>query len=242
MCFLVFDDQKLHAAWLEALQKSISTSGKVEQVNYYGCIYDLAITDMENKVWLDIKLTAVKSNMTNVTEFFLFDVSQINLYSSVKEVLASIDGHLDQTNLRVFTEFLLDIVRTVEIKKAAKDIVSEMTARSFQFRQETNQIYKQYYKNMDTDGIQMDIAKLMENSQVAYDNLNNTLKVIELQKLVLQTELCEVFSLQHSPRTSRGLVNIEKNLDLIMTKRKTLNEEKPSHCLGKCDVLSCLVF
>ena len=242
ICYLVFDDQKVYNNWLEGLEKHISTLKPVERVDHYGCIYDLAITDLENKLWLDIKLTAVKSDVSSVTEFFLFDISQTNLYSSVKEVLAAIDGHLDKANLEVFREFLLDIVRNVGIKNAAKDIVSEMTAKSFQFSQEVNKIYKQHYRNTDTDTIHMDIAKIMENSQVAYDAFNNTLKVMELQKLVLQTELHEVFSLQHSPRTSRGLVNIERNLDYIMAKRNAIERDKPSNCLGKCDVCNCLVF
>lgn len=243
LCYLVFDDETIYNIWVQSLQEFMATQKPLEKNNFFGCIYDLSIADTQNLLWLDLKMTAVKHDMSSVTEYFLFDSSQEDLYKSVKEVLFAVDGHLDVANSLVFKEFLLELVRNLDMKKGSTDVLTGSTGK-LEFKHEKNVVYREFYRGLSREDIDENIRKLMGRSQVAYDSTSNALKVLELQKLSLQAELNQMYSAKTSHKEESGRINIERNLDMVLQQRKVKFEEesKTSHCLGRIEACNCIVF
>ena len=188
-------------------------------------------------------MTSIKKNFSSVTEYFFFDLTQPDLYSSVKEVLSSIEGNYDCINTCILNEFLLDLVRTNFLSNCAKDIATEYQLIKFQFIHEKNTEYKEYYRKLADEELDQNISSLIDKNQLVNDRLANALRVSELQKIALQSELHDLFSTARSPRSSDRVVNIEINLEKIMNKNQLADyNQKSSCCLGRVEVCNCLLF
>ena len=193
-------------------------------------------------MWLEIKLTAIKNEAASKTEYFLFDLSQKNLYLSVKEVLASVDGHLDLVNSLILKEFLLDLIRNEFLNNVASDFITEHRLEKFQFIYDQNFAYKQYFKSLKKNELECSIFKLMEVTQVLYDTPSSVLKVLELQKLSLQSDLNEMFSTVYSKQSANHLTVIERNLDKIMKQREISFTDSRGSCLSRVEACECSIF
>ncbi|OMJ68262.1 hypothetical protein SteCoe_34344 [Stentor coeruleus] len=241
-CFLVFDDERAYNTWVKGLDRYINAERPEGSLENYGNIYDISINDSENKTWLDIKLTAVKDDLSSITEYFFFDLSQSNLYNSVHEVLTSIEGHLDMVNTTIFREFLLDVVRNDFANKFAMDIVTESRLKKFEFKFETNQVFKNYYREMKREQLDSDMSQLLKRSSAAYDNVSNAFKVLEIQKLVLQMQLQDFFMTSFKPDNQDKVKNFEINLERVLKYRELHSSSDSGSCLERVNPCNCVVF
>lgn len=242
ICYLVFDDERVYNAWVQGLDRYVNAERPEGNLESYGNIYDLSINDSENKTWLDIKLTAVKDDLSSITEYFFFDLSQSNLYVSVREVLASIEGHLDLVNTTILKEFLLDVVRNDFTNKFVMDIVTESRLKNFEFKFETNQVFKNYYREMKREKLDSNMTQLLKRSSAVYDNVSNALKVLEIQKLTLQMQLQDFFMTSFKPESQDKVKNLEMNLERVLRYRELHSNGDPGSCLGRVNPCNCAVF
>jgi hypothetical protein len=238
--YIIFDDERVYNNWLKGIEEYLKSDLCETKCEHYGSIYDLSVTDPGNKMWLDIKLTAVKPDLSSISENFFFDMSQADLYSSVKEVLCSIEGHLDKVNNFIFKEFLFDIVRSNYFNKAFNDIITTDSFNQLEFLQEKNQAYKHYYKSLRKTDLQTSITDLLRKNQTDYDNIGNAFKILELQKLSLQDQMREFFSRK---KNEEKAIDIEKNLEIVLRRKELSNNtDKRSCCTGKSEISDCLIF
>ena len=145
-------------------------------------------------------------------------------------------------NSLILKEYLLDIIRYEFLDKIEVDFLTKNRIERFQFIYDKNYAYKQYYKSLKKNELDNKISKLMEVTQVLYDNPSSVLKAVELQKLSLQSELKELFSAATTLQKASSLNNVEKQLDKIMKQRENLNFDSKGSCFGRVDACDCSLF
>lgn len=207
---LVFSNIQEALVFEKFLQKSIEqgvrisvTEGtprnkKISSAKHMGEIFDIMKIDGESDLWAEFQVTLIDDD-NSYSEKLLFDKSQSNLKKSVNESKNLLRDRVNSVNFRILESFFVDVSRIEYLNRFSKlDSIKKITKISSRLDPDRNENSKLRAKFLELNkkNIEKDSNWFMRkvNEIAAFDELGSIYCILNLQKLKICMDMCELAS------------------------------------------------